>query len=80
MHNQVHRVKMSGGLLGLFQDPQKKLQQDLTAMNNGGQELVTILGDEWSAGQQVVSVIILFLTLCIWCPAPGYMVITKPVH
>lgn len=80
MFNQVHRVKMTGGLIGLFQDPQKKLQQDLSALNNGGHELVAIQGDEWSAAQQLVAFFCLAITLGIWCPAPGYMVITRPVR
>ena len=76
--NQVHAVTIHGGLVGLFLGgAQRRIQGACQLYAQSGEEIVFVLPDQWSAGMHFLSSIILLLTLLLWCPQPGYLVITR---
>lgn len=77
--NTVYRVNLSGGLIGwLGTSPKRALSTCLREVNENGEELVFVLPDHLNLLQYLVYGLILLLTLLLWCPAPGYLVVTRP--
>jgi hypothetical protein len=77
--NSVVRVTLTGGLLGLlFNDPATALDQKLNEVNRSGWCVVQVIPDR--PPNLLVSLfrtIIFFLTLGLWCPATGYLIILQ---
>jgi hypothetical protein len=80
--NAVHRVDLHGGIIGLVTGgARKRLQTGIAMANQNGEELVFVIPDVWSTAHNLFATIILFFTLLLWCPAPGYLIVTRcPKH
>ena len=77
--NNIHRVNLSSGIIGmLVTSPKRALSQCLREASANGEELVFVLPDHQNVFQLLINLLILALTLLLWCPAPGYLVITRP--
>ena len=78
-HNRVYRANLSGGIIGWLGTSSKRaLQQVCRDANAEGQEVVFISMDTLNFLQYFIYTAILLLTLFLWCPAPGYLVVTRP--
>ncbi len=77
--NNIHRVNLSGGIIGsLVTSPKRALTKCLSEASENGEELVFVLPDQLNLFQLLINLVILVLTLLLWCPALGYLVITRP--
>ncbi|MGH9420045.1 MAG: hypothetical protein ACRD3J_08735 [Thermoanaerobaculia bacterium] len=77
--NTIYRVNLSSGVIGLMGTSRKRaLSACLSEVNQNGEELVFVLPDQTNIFQFLVHTLILVLTLFLWCPAPGYLLITRP--
>lgn len=76
--NRVHRVSLQGGIIGSLVNSHKRaLEQLLYQVNACGEEVCFVVPDQYGTGRMLLNLLILLLTLLLWCPAPGYLVITK---
>ena len=79
VHNRVYRANLSGGIIGwLGASSKHALEQVCKDANVDGQEVVFVLTDTVNFLQYLVYTAILLLTLFLWCPVPGYLVVTRP--
>lgn len=77
--NNIHRVNLTGGLIGLlFSTPKRALGRCLQKVSADNEEVVFVLPDNRNLFQLIIEFVPLVLTLGVWCPAPGYLVITRP--
>ena len=79
-YNKVYRVTLSGGLIGLLGSSSKRaLQMRLEEINAKGEEVAILKDDTTNLLQMILYLIILICTLLLWCPAPGYLIISRPI-
>lgn len=77
-YNRIYRANMSGGLIGwLRSSSNRSLTKILAQANEEGYGVVTIISDTTNLLRSLLSALILVVTLFLWCPAPGYLVITR---
>ena len=77
-HNRLYRANMSGGILGwLGTSSKRSLGAAMFRANRDGFEVVLVVLDTTNLLRNLLYLIILCLTLFIWCPAPGYLVIAR---
>ncbi|MBI4569750.1 MAG: hypothetical protein HY719_15265 [Planctomycetes bacterium] len=75
--NSVYRAKLSGGIIGILGTSSKRtLEQVLATANQNGEEVVFVLPDTVNMLQNLLYLAILCVTLGLWCPAPGYLIVT----
>ena len=67
----VTSVDYSGGLIGLFMDNRKKLQNSIQASNNQGFRFRSVLPPKQTVFSLLIQIICLSLTLFLWCPIRG---------
>ncbi len=77
--NGIHRVNLSGGIIGwLMTSPKRALAKCFKDISDQQEEVVFVLGDQINILQMLVYLVILGLTLFLWCPSPGYLVVSRP--
>lgn len=77
-HNRIFRANMSGGLVGWLGGSSKRsLANTVAQANSDGYEVVFVVRDTMNVLQALLYMLILVVTLLIWCPAPGYLVIGR---
>ena len=77
-HNQVYRANMTGGIVGWLGDSSRRaLRYAFEEANRDGQEVVFVVPDTTNKLRTWLYLAILILTFGIWCPEPGYLVITQ---
>jgi hypothetical protein len=78
--NGIYRVNLSGGIIGwLMTSPKRALAKCFDEVGENQEEVVFVLGDQMNLVQTIVYTVVLLLTLLLWCPSPGYLVVSKPV-
>ena len=75
--NQIYRANLSGGLAGLFTSSKNSLGDAIHRANGNDQEVVCVIPDTVNLMTTILYSVILVVTLLIWCPAPGYLVVTR---
>ena len=75
--NRVENVRLVGGIVGLFMPAHKTLEAVLDRCNEDGWVVRTVLRAKEDYLVALVGIIILFLTLFIYTPLPGYIVILE---
>jgi ketosteroid isomerase-like protein len=79
--NNVYRVNLSSGLVGqLITSPKRGLEQCISQASAQGEEVMFVLRDRMNVLQLLINLVILILTLFMWCPAPGYLIVTRPMR
>ena len=77
-HNAVYRVRLTGGIVGFIAGSTKTRIAAVCRMaNEDGYEVVLVLNDSSNLLQRLWTLLLLVLTLLLWCPLPGYLVITR---
>lgn len=77
-HNRIYRANMTGGILGWLGDSGRRaLRYAAKEANNAGYEIVVVVPDTTNILQRLLYTAILLLTLFLWCPEPGYLVVCK---
>ena len=78
--NKVINVKFFGGIIGLFNVPRKRLEKVVQEENSHGWCVRQVLPGNPNPFFMILSFIVLALTVLLYQPLPGYMVIfEKPV-
>lgn len=78
--NRVYRANLSGGIIGwLGVSAKRSLANAVFQANDEGFEVVFVVPDTTNVLKNLLYLAILLLTLFIWCPAPGYLVITRRI-
>ena len=67
----VTSVDYAGGIIGLFIDDRKKLQNSIQISNNQGFRLRSILPPKQSIFSLLLQIFCLCLTALLWCPVRG---------
>ena len=75
--NKVVNVKFIGGIIGLFNVPRKRLEKVIQEANGQGWSVRQILPGNPNLIFMVVALIVLGLTLLLYMPLPGYMVVLE---
>ena len=75
--NKVLNVNFFGGIMGLINSPRKRLEQAVNKANADGWSVRQILPGSLNPLFLIFSFIILFVTLLIYMPLPGYMVVLE---
>ncbi len=75
VQQKVVNVNFFGGIMSLINSPRKKLEKVIKEHNEQGYRVVFILPGRFNIVFVLLSMIILAITLLIWQPLPGYMVI-----
>jgi len=73
--NRVINVNMWGGILSLIDSPRKKLESTIREQNKSGWNVSFILPGKFNFIFAFISTIVLVITVFIYQPLPGYMVI-----
>jgi hypothetical protein len=79
-HNMVHQVRLTGGLVGFFTGSSGAIAciaEAVAAANEGGYEVVQIIPDEFSLPRRLLSLLCALLTLLIWYPLQGYLLVLR---
>lgn len=74
----VYHVPQRGGLSGLLSRGQRRALDDtLARIHASGLDVIQVLPERIDPCRSLLCLLLLVLTLCIWCPAPGYLVIAR---
>jgi hypothetical protein len=73
--NKIVNVEFFGGIMGLFNSPRKRLEKVVKAHNEEGFKVRQVITGNPNLLFLLFSIVILILTLFIYQPLPGYMVI-----
>ena len=79
-HNKVHQVRLTGGLVGLFTGRSGAIAciaNAIDAANENDYEVVQIIPDEFSLPRRLLSLLCAVLTLLIWYPLQGYLLVLR---
>ncbi len=77
--NQVIRITLTGGLIGLFtENPRKKLEDKIQDENNRGWRVIQVLPDlPGNLIVQIIRLILLTITFFLYTQADGYLVVLE---
>ena len=75
VQQKVVNVNFFGGIMSLINSPRKMLEKVIKEHNEQGYRVVFILPGRFNIVFLLLSMIVLVVTLFIWQPLPGYMVI-----
>ena len=79
--NTVHRVNLSGGIIGLLATSSlRAIREVATTANSKGEQIDIIHPDGSNVLQNLLYLAILICTLGLWCPQPGYLIVTSPIR
>ncbi len=79
-YNRIYRANLTGGIVGwLGVSAKRSLANAIAKANDDGFEVVFIVEDSNNLLKSILYFIILVLTLFIWCPAPGFLIIVRPI-
>lgn len=77
-HNRIYRANLTGGFSGWLGDSSRRaLRHAVQEANGQGYEVVVVVPDTINLLQRILYSAILLVTLFIWCPEPGYLVVCK---
>ena len=69
--SHVMAVTYTGGIIGIFSDKKRRLQDTIQNENNRGFRLRHVLPSRPTAFSALVQFVCLCLTLMFWCQEPG---------
>ena len=72
-------VGRAGGLIGAFGNDRKLVERARRQLNARGYRVVTWREDPGSCGSTLAALVIAPLTLLLWWPRPGLIVIGEPI-
>ena len=75
VQQKVVNVNFFGGIMSLINSPRKRLENVIKEHNEQGYRVAFILPGRFNIVFMLLSLIVLVVTLFIWQPLPGYMVI-----
>ena len=78
--NKVVNVSLSGGIVGIFVSPRKKIEEKINFMNAQGYKFVYSLGANSNIIFLIFSVFVLAITCFIYMPLPSYMLVFEKVE
>ena len=79
-HNKVYQVRITGGFVGYFTGRSGAIAciaKAIDAANESNYEVVFILPDEFSLPRRLLSLLCAVLTLLIWYPLQGYVLVLR---
>jgi hypothetical protein len=78
--NNIYRANLSGGIIGWLTTSSKRaLESVCRTANSRGEEVVFVIQDTMNIFRWILYLLIFCITLSLWCPWPGYLVITRRI-
>lgn len=71
LESKVIQMSYHGGLIGMFSDNRKKLQDEIQRWNDDGFRLRHVLPGKPGIFTVIVQAVCLFFTMMLWAPVPG---------
>ncbi len=75
--NKVINVSFIGGIIGLFNTPRRRLEKAIQRANKEGWAVRQVQSGNPNIVFLLLSLILLIITLFLYMPTPGYMVILE---